>query len=103
MLFFVLCIASFQVKMPKRPSKKAMEAVFDELWAVENQTPDVTDEAEVIEEVEEGEEERSPSRVREGGTKRPISILCDIILRTTWFLLFFIFCFLSYSYSYTVS
>ncbi|CAN0067936.1 unnamed protein product [Pylaiella littoralis] len=51
-----------KVKMPKRPSKKAMEAVFDELWAVENQTPDATDEAEVIEEVEEGEEEPSPSR-----------------------------------------
>lgn len=56
--------------MPKRPSKKAMEAVVDPLWAVENQTPGEVDEVEDIQEAEEGEEGSAAlNRVRNGGRR----------------------------------
>lgn len=56
--------------MPKRPSKKAMEAVVDPLWAVENQTMGEFDEVEDIQEAEEGEEGSSLNRVRAEATER---------------------------------
>lgn len=52
--------------MPKRPSKKAMDALVDPLWAVENQTPVASDEVDEMEEVHEDEEEGSSlNRVRD--------------------------------------
>lgn len=40
--FVVLCLA--QVKMPKRPNKKAMDNAGDPLWAAEHQPSDEDDE-----------------------------------------------------------